>query len=432
MTSLVPVPAFRPNADASTLELRLGPAPGELALACDGRPPLRLRPGASFIIGTAPGVDLRLAEPSVSGRHARITWEGRACILEDLGSKNGTYVDGIRVRQAFLAANTLIRLGRWRGRVVDPARPVAAEDPALVGRAPAFVRMLGELRRFAPLPTTVLVRGPPGSGKELAARALHQGSPRAAGPFVALNCAAIPEGLCESELFGHVRGAFTGAQRPHVGAFQRARGGTLFLDEIGELPLHLQAILLRALETRRITPVGGEQEVAVDVRVIAATHRPLEAWITAGRFREDLFHRLGVLSVEVPALRQRAVDIPLLLERFAAAIGDEIGRPVLLTDEAIAAAARHPWPGNIRQLRGALLRAAALADGPITAEELLPPADTSAADAADAIAVPRGSYAAMNQALLTQVVRESGSIRKAARALDVPRSTLGAWLRRDP
>jgi DNA-binding NtrC family response regulator len=427
-------PTTTRSADTPTLELPLAPPRPALALVTDTRPPLCLIPGRPLLLGSAPAADLRLDDAAVSARHARITWDHGACLIEDLGSTNGTYVDGVRVRQAWLSPGVHLRLGRWRAHLVDPERAAAAaHEPVpsgMLGRAPAFTRTLAALHRFAPLDTTVLLRGPTGSGKELAARAIHEHSRRAAGPYVALNCAAIPEGLCESELFGHVRGAFTGAQRPHLGAFQRARGGTLFLDEIGELPLHLQAILLRALETRRITQVGGEHEIPVDVRVIAATHRPLEAWIDSGRFREDLFHRLGVLTVALPALNERSEDIPLLLERFAAAIAEELARPVQLTEEAILAATRHPWPGNIRQLRNALMRAAALCDGPITAADLLPPSPHPTRHEAAAIPIPRGSYAAMNQALLSQVVRESGSIRKAARDLGVPRSTLGAWLRR--
>ncbi|MCB9567217.1 MAG: sigma 54-interacting transcriptional regulator [Myxococcales bacterium] len=181
-----------------------------------------------------------------------------------------------------------------------------------------------------------------------------------------------------------------------------------------------------------MVPVGGEQEVEVDVRVVAATHRPLDRWVAEGRFREDLYHPLGILTVELPALTERPGDVPILLEHFAAAIEGELGRPLILTDEAIAAAERHPWPGNVRQLRNALLRAAAVADGPIGAAELLPGgAPSRPPECARSIAVPRGTYAQMTRALLAKVVDEAGSIRRAARVLEVPRSTLGAWLRRD-
>ena len=417
---------------SATVELRRSARPTQLLLSADDRSPLTLIPGRPCLLGTSAAADLQLTDPTCSGRHARISWEGEGWLIEDLGSTNGTYVDGVRVRQAWLRANTSLRLGRWRGRLIAPEP--AHDQPRLAGmhgRSPAFRRLVDTLRRFAPLPTTVLIKGPTGSGKELAARALHELGPRSRGPFVAINCGALPEALCSSELFGHVRGAFTGAIRAHEGAFVRARRGTLFLDEVGELPPQIQATLLRVLETRKVVPIGGEQEIDVDLRVIAATHRPLDAWIDEGRFREDLYHRLGVLTIDLPPLRERQGDIPLLIERFSATIEAELGRPVVLTDEAIEAARRSPWPGNIRQLRNALLRAAVAGDGPITAADLLPPAARGSSPRnRGCMAVPRGTYAQMTHALLEQVIREAGSIRKAAKLLEIPRSTLGAWVRR--
>ncbi|HFE43958.1 MAG TPA: FHA domain-containing protein [Nannocystis exedens] len=432
-----PHPTSIPSAGAcpaneTTLELRRTSRPTPMLLYVDGRPPISLVRGRSWLLGTSPTADLLLHDPTCSGRHARISWEGEGWIIEDLGSTNGTYVDGVRVRQAWLRAHTNLRLGRWRGRLLAANRAdTSPEIAGMHGRSAAFRRLVDTLHRFGPLPTTVLLKGPTGSGKELAARALHQLSPRKQGPFIAVNCGALPEALCSSELFGHVRGAFTGALRGHDGAFLRARGGTLFLDEIGELSPQIQATLLRVLETRTVVPLGAEKEVSLDVRVIAATHRPLLRWIAEGRFREDLYHRLGVLTLELPALRERQDDIPLLIERFSATIENELSRPVVLTDEAIEAAVRYPWPGNIRQLRNALLRAAVTQDGPISAADLLPPVAAGAAMCSrESLAVPRGTYAQMTHSLLDQVIREAGSIRKAARVLGIPRSTLGAWMRR--
>jgi transcriptional regulator with PAS, ATPase and Fis domain len=388
-----------------------------------------------LLVGSGAGADLRLGDPTVSARHARIAGDERGLFVEDLGSTNGTFVDGVRVQRAWLAPGVRLGLGGWRATVVAALRPPAPDrppaPPGMIGRAPVFCDMLRKLARFAALPQAVLLRGETGTGKELAARALHSQGPRAAGPFVAVNCGAIPDGLFESELFGHVRGAFTGAARTHAGAFARAHRGTLFLDEIAELPLPLQAKLLRVLETRRVVPLGGEQEQPVDVRVVSATHQPLDRLVAAGRFRSDLYHRLGVLVVDIPALVDRPDDIPELLVHFAAELVAEFGRPVQLTPAALAAARTRRWPGNVRELRNALMRAAAVHDGPIGPAELL---DTDATVgptviAAEVLEIPRGTYDEMHRALLQQVLQEAGSIRRAAAQLAVPRSTLGAWLK---
>jgi DNA-binding NtrC family response regulator len=308
---------------------------------------------------------------------------------------------------------------------------------AMIGRSLAFRRVEMALRRLAMLRRPVLVLGETGTGKELAARFLHELGPRRAGPFVAVNCGAIVDGLAESELFGHSKGAFTGAHRPHAGAFVRADGGTLFLDEVGELPLALQAKLLRVLETSRVHPVGAEADTHVDVRIVCATHRDLEAMVAAGRWREDLYHRLGVLVVDIPPLRDRPEDIPLLLERFAREASDELGRKVELEPTAVALARAHPWPGNVRALKNAVLRAAALVDGPIGPADLLPATgpgpmagERNVAPARASLTVSRSDWASMNRDLLAQAVAEHGSIRRAAVALGIPRSTLGAWLKR--
>ena len=213
------------------------------------------------------------------------------------------------------------------------------------------------LRRIAPTPATVLINGESGTGKEVAARALHRMSPRVGGPFAPVNCAAISAELIESELFGHVKGAYTGAQQSREGLFYYARGGTLFLDEISELPLAAQAKLLRALEERRIRPVGSEQEIAVDVRVIAATNRDLKAEVAAQRFRPDLYYRLQVLEVTLPPLRERVDDIPLLVDHFMGQLAPALGVPRLALDpRTLARLADYDWPGNVRELRNLVER----------------------------------------------------------------------------
>jgi DNA-binding NtrC family response regulator len=227
----------------------------------------------------------------------------------------------------------------------------------VIGQSAAMRAICDRLKRIAPTPATILLSGESGSGKEVAARALHRMSLRANGPFVPVNCAAISAELIESELFGHVKGAYTGAQQSREGLFYYARGGTLFLDEISELPLAAQAKLLRALEERHIRPVGSEQEIAVDVRVIAATNRDLKGEVAAQRFRPDLYYRLQVLEVTLPPLRERPEDIPLLVEHFMAQLTPNLGVPPLALDPCtIARLSDYDWPGNVRELRNLVER----------------------------------------------------------------------------
>ncbi len=227
-----------------------------------------------------------------------------------------------------------------------------------------FAGAVTALRRVAPTDAAVLLLGPSGSGKELFARALHQLSQRSGGPFVAFNCAAVPESLVESELFGHERGAFTGASARHVGRFEQAHRGTLFLDEVGEVPLATQAKLLRALEEHRVTRLGGEGEVVVDVRVVAASNRDLDEAVAAGSFRRDLFHRLSVFPIQLPGLVERREDIPALTLHLLERAGARHAAPVpTLRPAAMAALVLAPWPGNVRELANLLERVVILAEG---------------------------------------------------------------------
>ena len=250
--------------------------------------------------------------------------------------------------------------------------PTGAGGPELVGAAPVFAAAVTALRRVAPTDAAVLLLGPSGSGKELFARALHQLSQRASGPFVAFNCAAVPESLVESELFGHERGAFTGASARHLGRFEQAHGGTLFLDEIGEVPVGTQAKLLRALEEHRVTRLGGEGEVTVDVRIVAASNRDLDGAVAGGSFRRDLFHRLSVFPISLPGLAERREDIPALALHLLSRAGGRHGVPVpTLRPAAMAALVLAPWPGNVRELANLLERVAILAEGaPVGVAEL--------------------------------------------------------------
>ena len=237
-----------------------------------------------------------------------------------------------------------------------------ATSPVIVGTSRSLRRAIDTLARAATTDVAVLILGETGTGKELAARLLHQGSPRTAGPFVAINCAALPEHLIESELFGHEAGAFTGAVRRRIGRFEQAHGGTLFLDEIGDLPLAAQAKLLRALQERVIERVGGGEPIAVDVRVVAATHKDLASDLAARAFRRDLFYRLSVVTARLPALRDRPGDVAILADHFLAAAAARFGRRgVTLTEAARARIAAYPWPGNVRELENAMTRVVALA-----------------------------------------------------------------------
>jgi DNA-binding NtrC family response regulator len=234
-----------------------------------------------------------------------------------------------------------------------------------IGRSRAMQAVLEQIRAVAESDTAVLLLGESGTGKELAARALHWHGPRRAGPFVAVNCAAMPEALLESELFGHEKGAFTGAHRKRPGLFAEAHGGTLFLDEVGDVPLALQGKLLRALQDKAVRPVGAERSVQLDLRFIAATNRDLAAYVHAGKFREDLYYRIAVIPIRLPALRERPEDIPLLAEHFLASAARRLGKaPTSFSPDAMQWLRGHRWPGNVRELENVVERAAALAPGP--------------------------------------------------------------------
>jgi DNA-binding NtrC family response regulator len=246
--------------------------------------------------------------------------------------------------------------------------------PNIVAADPKMAAVLGMVERVADSAATVLITGESGTGKDLLARALHFSSPRRDGPFVVINCAAIPDSLIESELFGYARGAFTDARQPKTGLFISARGGTLFLDEIGEMPMPLQSKLLRAIEDKRVRPVGATEEIAVDVRIVAATNANLEKAIEIGRFRSDLYYRTATVTLAVPPLRERPADIPLLIKHFLSRASAEAARPVPEIDpQAMARLLRYPWPGNARELQNAIQRGVILARNNILTIMELPP-----------------------------------------------------------
>jgi len=317
------------------------------------------------VVGSADRAQIVVADATVSRLHAELDLREDGLWVRDLGSRNGTFVRGVFVGLARLSSEREIRLGSAT-LFVEPVAPQAAAMSGwpgesfgpLVGKARGMQRLYGTLARVAPTDYSVLVQGETGTGMELVARALHDASGRRDGPLVVVDCAAIPETLFESQLFGHARGAFTGAVAPRVGDVEAANGGTLFLDEVGELPLSMQPKLLRMLESRTIRRVGESQPRPVDVRVVSATHRDLLGMVNAGTFREDLYFRLATIPVQVPPLRERIEDVPILVQRFLPP-----GHDGVLPAELAAELATRQWPGNVRELRNFVQRAVALGVG---------------------------------------------------------------------
>lgn len=300
------------------------------------------------------------------------------------------------------------------------------ERREIFGTSAAARKMADLVHRVAPMRTTVLLTGESGTGKELVARALHRHGDRESSPFLVVNCGALPESLMESELFGHERGAFTGAQRSHAGMFREADGGTLFLDEIGELPMALQVKLLRVLQERKVRPVGGTVEVPVDVRLIAATNRDIEEEVREGRFRQDLYYRLNVIRIEVPSLRERRDDISGLAKRFIARFSRELGKSVhSLEADAIRALEAYSFPGNVRELENMMERAVALATSSVIGLGDLPEevSGHSASATPKLSTLPEGGceldevLGELERRLILQALDQSGGVRKAAAKL---------------
>lgn len=339
-------------------------------------------------VGRSRICDLALSDKAVSGTHFEIELGEKGVLLRDLDSTNGTFVGDVRVREAWIRPGAVIRAGQTRLRF-DPAEgeveiELSTEERFhdLVGRGVRMREIFAVLEKVAPSDLTVLVRGETGTGKELVARALHRASRRAEQPLVVQDCSAIAPTLVESTLFGHERGAFTGAVERRRGSFEAASGGTLFLDEIGELDLALQPKLLRVLENREIRRVGGDRTIPVDVRVIAATNRDLRQMVNQGTFREDLYYRLSVVQFDMPALRERQEDIPLLVRSFLDAetkrrYPDE-DRHFTIAPDAMTRLRSYAWPGNVRELKNTVERAVSLAERTeLSVVDLLPSSQKS-------------------------------------------------------
>lgn len=372
---------------------------------------------------------VRIWDPAVSGRHCSVRVRDGVLYVMDLQSRNGLWASGARVERLHFEVGGSFVVGR----TVVTCRPEREQDinellrehplDGVIGESIAMRRVARLVRRLAPLKAPVLVRGETGTGKELIAQALHRLGPRGARPFVPLNMGALPGELADAELFGHERGAFTGAIAARQGAFEAARGGTLFLDEIGELPMPSQSKLLRALEGGEVRALGTNTIKHVDVRVVAATWAPLDERVAHGRFREDLFHRLAVLQVPLPALRERRGDIVLLAQWFLTHIQAELGERQL-TASALSVLTAYRWPGNVRELRNVLLRAAiASSELLITGEHVL-------------FAMGRGGRGLRKVVPVSQkhearavLAAHGGNITSAAKAMGIARSTLRSWAR---
>lgn len=319
-------------------------------------------------VGSAVDCDVVIESATVSRHHAKIEIDRNGHKIRDLESRNGLFVNGMRVIEAYLPRDATIRFGaaELQFHIEDSTVEVAlARDGrfgGLIGDSLEMREIFALLAKIAPTDITALIEGESGTGKELVAEALHAHSKRASGPFVIFDCSAVPEELMESELFGHIKGAFTGAIGDRVGALQEAHGGTLFIDEIGELSLEMQPKLLRALEKREVKPVGSNRRNQVDVRIIAATNRNLAKEVHAGNFREDLYFRLAVIKIALPPLRNRTGDIPILINHFLRTFSG--GDPtVRVSYETMTKLQQHQWPGNVRELRNYIERAMLLSDG---------------------------------------------------------------------
>jgi DNA-binding NtrC family response regulator len=398
----------------------------------------------SLTIGTADGNDLVLSDPTVSRYHVELLRTGAGIRVTDHASTNGTVMGGVRIERGIVRIGSVLRIGRTKIEVREAGpQTVEVHDAealaGVLGRSQSMRRLMATVKKAAATDVPALLVGESGSGKEVIARAIHELSGRRDGPYVIVDCGALSPELVASELFGHEKGAFTGADRQHVGAFERAHGGTLFLDEIGELPTDLQPVLLGALERRRFHRVGGRKDVSVDVRILAATNRDLRSEVNANTFRLDLFYRIAVLTLAVPPLRERAEDIPLLVQHFAREMGVATPIDELVSPEALRNLAAHRWPGNVRELRNWVEATLALGEPlEIASGQSVQPAssDPYAIAIARLLELP---YKGARAELLTEfearylprlLERTEGNVSEAARVAHMDRSYLFTLLRK--
>ncbi|MDQ3367456.1 MAG: sigma 54-interacting transcriptional regulator [Myxococcota bacterium] len=402
--------------------------------------------GDLFRVGKAPENDLHLDDETVSRVHFEITRDAKGYLVRDLKSTNGTFLDGAEVKEAYLRSGSVIRAGSCELKFTpfeERIEILPSEKEQLgemVGTSAAMREIFGLVEKIAPTDATVLIEGETGTGKDMIARTLHQLSPRGGAPFIVVDCGAVAGTLIESELFGHEKGAFTGAVTSRQGAFELASGGTVFLDELGELSLDLQPKLLRVLEQRELRRVGGTKTIKVDLRVIAATRKDLRSEVEKGKFREDLYFRLNVVPITAPPLRERREDIPLLIDHLLLKLAP--GTAVELSDGTRAALMAHDWPGNVRELRNVIERALALGTDPgmLVAPLGAPDPTVRGAQLRDGIEFEpdlsfRDTKEKWNELFerryLSWLIRRAdGNISKAARDADMDRKYLHKLLRK--
>jgi DNA-binding NtrC family response regulator len=426
---------------------RMGSA--QLVITTAGGPPRTVPLGEALasgavVIGSDPEqADVAVDDLHVSARHCELTTIHAGVKLADLGSRNGTKVQGIAVHSALLEPGVVITIGTTEIRFEEAAGEDAAEEDAgegddldlegpsrfgdAIGHSNAMRRVFGVLQRIAPTDLTITILGETGTGKDVLARAIHEASPRRSAPFVVFDCGAAAPTLIESQLFGHERGAFTGAVDLRRGAFEQAHGGTLFLDEIGELSVDLQPKLLRVLEQRQVSRLGSTTERPVDVRIVCATNRELAREVATGQFRQDLFFRVNVAVVRLPPLRERPEDVVPLIQHFAAQTeGLEV------STEALGILTSYDWPGNVRELRNVIQSAAAVSDG-----KLLRPRDfilfsgQTRAPTLDGLPLAGRTLESIECAAIRQTLQQfAGNKTQAARALGIAPSTLYAKLKK--
>ncbi|MDF1526386.1 MAG: sigma 54-interacting transcriptional regulator [bacterium] len=386
---------------------------------------------SAMTIGSRPDSDLRLEDPTVSRKHAEISRTAEGFLLQDLGSTNGTSLNGVRVDRAYLRDGAVVTVGETSmifstgADIAMKAGQAASTFGQMVAVSEPMLKAFALLEGLAASNITVLVEGETGTGKELAARAVHDRSPRAERPFVIFDCSTVPGQLMESELFGHAKGAFTGASEARPGAVEEAEGGTLFLDEIGELPLDLQPKLLRLLDLKEFKRVGTSDRKVADVRFVAATNLDLEDQVSRDLFRRDLYFRISAAKVTLLPLRERPGDIPALARYFLGILNRDQGRNMALKKDALGALAKHSWPGNIREMKNLLETAAALCPSDTISAANLPFQAAGSQSSSD------GSLAgAEEQAIRDALEKAGGNKRKVARLLGIAPSTLYAKMKK--